>query len=82
MQKNKFTIKTIEGDILNLDEIKGCAKYHVPLKEIVRYEWSEVFKRMIPIHAIEVFEVKMIVRCRSVEDYDVQRYLKHSKVVR
>ena len=80
--KNKFKIKTSEGDAILIDEILGCAKYHVPLKEVVKYEWCSILKRMIPIHAIEVFEVEMSVIVRSIKDYDVKRTLKSLKVIR
>ena len=77
-----FNIKTTEGETLYIKEIKGCIEYHVPLNEVVRYEWCKILNRMIPIHAIEIFKAKSIITVFSENNYVEKRYLKSIAVKR
>ena len=50
------TIVTCEGDVHRFEH-KCQIRVEVPLSSIKTYTWSDTFKRDIPIHYTEVFEM-------------------------
>jgi acetolactate synthase small subunit len=51
----RVTITNSEGDKVTFED-RGQLETIVPLKEILRYEWSEILKREIAVHKREVFQ--------------------------